>query len=132
MSQSAVQKLIVNDQHFLPGDITTGFVTDSFVLGGAGTLEIYYQKVGNLYFNFNNNIVPAGALTGIICDDGLSNATNAARIAALIGVTVNTIYTVTADVTAGANTGKRITYNGANWIDNGVATGTILYAFLAN
>lgn len=131
--QSASKKYLINQLPDDPSQITSGFVTDTFNLGGGDFLaRIYYKKVGKLYFGFNNTIAEDAVLKGIICDDGLSNADNADQIAALLGETVNTIYTVTADVTAGANTGKRVTYNGSKWIDNGVSTGTILYAFLAN
>lgn len=131
MAQSAFKKYAIND--FGPGDITSGVVTDSFDLGGGPfSSDISYYKAGNLYFGFNSYNMSGGSPVGIICDDGGSNAVNAARLATLLGVTVNTIYTVTADVAAGTNTGKRVTYSGSDWTDNGVATGSILYAFLAN
>jgi len=132
MNNLSSKQYVIDQGPTDPSQITTGFVTDSFSLGGPGTLEIGYFKVGKLYFGFNNNISVGGPYRGVVCAMAGSNATNAARIATLLGLTVNTIYTVTTDVAAGTNTGYRITYNGTNWIDSGTATGTILYAFLAN
>lgn len=133
MSQSAFKKYSINQLPTDPSQITSGFVVDTFSLGGPDfSARIYYQKVGKLYFGFNNTITLSSTVVGVVCDDGLSNADNADRIATLLGVTVNTIYTATSDVAGGTNTGDRITFNGTKWVDNGVATGTILYAFLAN
>lgn len=114
-----------------PSQITTGFVTDTFVAGGPpGSVQINYKKVGKLYFGFETTGM--GFMSGIIVSMAGSNATNAARIATLLGLTVNTVYTATAGF-AGFQYARGISYyNGSDWTDSGTASGSVLTGFLAN
>lgn len=132
MSQSAFKKYSIDQLPNDPSQITSGFVTDTFNGGGPDfSGDIYYEKVGKLYFNFQTT---GGGLNGCICvtGGGQSNADNADRIASLLGLTVNTVYEVNTSLGGSNNVVYRAGYNSGKWNDQGSQVGPMLTAFLAN
>lgn len=117
MSQSAIPRLVINDQNFTSGDITTSFFNDV----GLGVNQFQYSKVGNLYYGFQQVTFSNTAADVMLSGNGASIA----QVAAILGITVNTSYT---RATAGAP--NELAWNGAAWAS--AISASVLDAILAN
>jgi len=127
MANSAFQKGTVISS----ANVTTAFVTDNFNLGGSDfNARIYYKKIGKMYFGFNSTVDETANVRGVIFG-GMTD--EVARLATLIGITVDDYYTILTSLTAGQNTGYKVQYSVANtqWQDNGGGVTTILVAIIS-
>lgn len=121
MNQSTFKKFDLTQLPSNPTQISVGSVVAT--LGAFGSSTIHYQKVGQLYFNiyFSNG----GGLNVFFEND----ATTYAQVAVLLGITVQTIYSM---VTYGGYTAA---YTGGGVYPGTVPSNTnrnILGAILAN
>lgn len=117
LNPTATLQYIINQLPDVPGDISLF----TFPVDGGNTFKCWV--VGKLYFGIRLDATPDNGISSA----GAPTTASAARLASLIGATINTIYTTDMILSAG----NIVAWNGAAWAASGSSAVTLM-GFLIN